>query len=141
VLDSDGKPITEDTARHKAIRKYLAKALHAEAPYPSVSERRTPRQVKSLTIPTETTMEVDEIKRMSVLEVSAPDRPGLLARIGQIFVDFNIELQAAKIQTLGERIEDVFFITDEHQQPIEDPEVIELIQRTIRETLDEQAAA
>lgn len=141
VLDSDGKPITEDTVRQKAIRKYLAKALHAEAPYPAVSERRTPRQVKSLTIPTETTMEVDEIKLMSVLEVSAPDRPGLLARIGQIFVDFNIELQAAKIQTLGERVEDVFFITDEHQKPIEDPEVIELIQRTIRETLDEQAAA
>ncbi|MGB1142310.1 MAG: HD domain-containing protein, partial [Halioglobus sp.] len=50
VLDSDGKPITEDTVRQKAIRKYLAKALHAEAPYPAVSERRTPRQVKSLTI-------------------------------------------------------------------------------------------
>ena len=68
-------------------------------------------------------------------------RSGLLARIGKIFVDFNIELQAAKIQTLGERVEDVFFITDSEQQPITDPELCAAIQRAIREQLDEQAAA
>ena len=43
-----------------------------------------------------------------VLEVASPDRPGLLARIGKVFVQYGVELQAAKIQTLGERVEDVF---------------------------------
>jgi [protein-PII] uridylyltransferase len=47
-----------------------------------------------------------------VLEVVSLDRPGLLARIGEVFVDFGLICQAAKIQTLGERVEDVFFITD-----------------------------
>jgi [protein-PII] uridylyltransferase len=56
-------------------------------------------------------------------------------------VDFNIELQAAKIQTLGERVEDVFFITDENQQPITDPVRCAEIQRAICEELDQQAAA
>ena len=88
---------SEDTSRQKAIREYLTLALHADAPYPEISERRTPRQVRSLTIPTETNMELDETRQLSVLEVSAPDRPGLLARIGQIFVDFNVEIQAAKL--------------------------------------------
>ena len=60
-------------------------------------------------------MTVDDIKNVTVLEVSSPDRPGLLALIGRIFVDFNLELQAAKIQTLGERVEDVFFLTDAEQ--------------------------
>ena len=86
-------------------------------------------------------MSVDEIKNVSVLEVSSPDRPGLLALLGKIFVDFNIELQAAKIQTLGERVEDIFFITDENQQPITDPELCNAIRRAICSELDEQAAA
>ena len=86
-------------------------------------------------------MSIDEARNVSVLEVSTPDRPGLLARIGRIFVAFNIELQAAKIQTLGERVEDVFFVTDEHQQPIRDPELCRMLQQTLRDELDEQAAA
>ena len=141
VLGSDGQPITEDTHRQKEIREYLTEFLSGEATEPPVVARRTPRQMKSFSIPTETSMEIDQIKNVSVLEVSAPDRPGLLARIGSIFVDFNIELQAAKIQTLGERVEDVFFITDDQQEPIADRERCALIQKTIRNALDEQAAA
>ena len=86
-------------------------------------------------------MSVDEVKNVSVLEVSTPDRPGLLARLGRIFVSFNVELQAAKIQTLGERVEDVFFITDDHQQALTDPKLCNALQRTICDELDEQAAA
>jgi [protein-PII] uridylyltransferase len=58
-----------------------------------------------------------------------------------VFVRFGIELQAAKIQTLGERVEDVFFITDANQQPIKDPEVCAALQRAICDELDEQAKA
>ena len=86
-------------------------------------------------------MAVDEVKNYSVLEIATPDRPGLLARIGRIFVEYDIELQAAKIQTLGERVEDVFFITDTKQQPITDPELCEAIQQAIRDELNEQAVA
>ena len=86
-------------------------------------------------------MSTDEARNQSVLEVSTPDRPGLLARLGRIFTDFDLELQAAKIQTWGERVEDVFFLTNDTQQAIRDPELCDLIQRRIREELDEQAAA
>tara|TARA_R110002110_G_scaffold415765_3_gene655294 strand:+ start:59651 stop:62329 length:2679 start_codon:yes stop_codon:yes gene_type:complete len=142
VLDSDGQPIAEDGARIKHIREYLTEALGSDTGnYPDIVHRRTPRQFKSFSIPTETNMSVDNIMHVSVLEVSTPDRPGLLARIGRIFVDFNIELQAAKIQTLGERVEDVFFLTDENQQPITDPDLCAAIQQAIRTELDQQAAA
>ena len=70
-----------------------------------------------------------------------PDRPGLLARIGKIFLDFNIELQNAKITTLGERVEDVFFITNKDQNPIDDPDICQAIQEAIRKELDEQASS
>jgi len=141
VLGSDGQPITEDAARLRHIREFLSESLEGEQDDPRIVARRTPRQMKSFSVPTETSMTLDEANNLNVLEVATPDRPGLLARIGRIFVDFGIELQAAKIQTLGERVEDVFFITDEHQQALRDPELCESIQRTIREELDEQAAA
>ena len=86
-------------------------------------------------------MSLDPIKQVSVLEVATPDRPGLLARIGRIFFDFNIELQAAKIATLGERVEDVFFITGPDGKPITDEKLSDDIQAAICRELDEQANA
>ena len=68
---------------------------------------------------------------MTILEVIAPDRPGLLARIGRIFLDFDLSLQNAKIATLGERVEDVFFVTDANNQPLSDPELCASLQATI----------
>ncbi len=141
VLDSSGQPITEDGARLGHIKEYLSECLGNEAGLSVVPARRTPRKMKAFSIPTETRMSVDEVKNVSVLEVSTPDRPGLLARLGRIFVSYNVELQAAKIQTLGERVEDVFFITDDHQQALTDPTLCDALQRTICAELDEQAAA
>jgi len=141
VLDSSGQPITDDSARLARIKEYLSEALGSDAGKIAIPARRTPRKMKSFSIPTETRIYVDEMKNVSVLEVSTPDRPGLLARLGKIFVSFNIELQAAKIQTLGERVEDVFFITDDRQQAITDPLLCNTLQRAICDELDEQAAA
>ncbi len=141
VLDSDGQPITEDGARLVHIKEYLSKNLADVSKELTHPNRHTPRKLKSFVVPTETSMVIDEVKNVSVLEVSTPDRPGLLARLGRIFVSFNVELQAAKIQTLGERVEDVFFITDDQQQAITDPKLCNALQRAICDELDEQAAS
>jgi len=141
VLDSTGQSIAEDSNRIKNIAEHLTETLSNVSQEPDVPQRRTPRQVKSFSIPTYTKMTLDKANNASILEVSSPDRPGLLARIARIFVDFDIELQAAKIQTLGERVDDVFFLTDSTQQAITDPKICESIQLAIRTELDEQAAS
>ncbi|TGD71625.1 [protein-PII] uridylyltransferase [Mangrovimicrobium sediminis] len=140
VLGSDGHAIADDPARLEHIKSYLADELGTEGAIEPVRRRLT-RRKRSFSIPTETSMTVDTVKHYSVLEVRSPDRPGLLARLARIFVDFGIELEAAKIQTLGERVEDVFFITDQDQQPITDPELCAALQQAIREELDESASA
>jgi [protein-PII] uridylyltransferase len=71
---------------------------------------------------------------VTVLELTAPDRP-LLARIGGIFLEFDLSLQNAKIATLGERVEDVFFITDADNQPLSDPQLCSRLQDAIVEQL------
>jgi [protein-PII] uridylyltransferase len=56
-------------------------------------------------------------------------------------VEFGIEVQTAKIQTLGERVEDLFFITDAQQNPVTDPTQCAAIETAICDTLDSQVQA
>jgi len=141
VLDASGKPIADDAPRLEQIKRYLHDQLLKAEQYPDIMRKRTPRQLRLFSIPTSTSMFTDTGKNQTVLEVITPDRPGLLARIGRIFYAYGIQLQNAKITTLGERVEDVFFITDNQQRPIEDPQLCEQIQRAIKKELDEKAAA
>jgi [protein-PII] uridylyltransferase len=90
-------------------------------------------------MPTRTSLIADDIRGCSVLEVISPDRPGLLASIGRIFMQFDIQLLNAKIATLGERVEDIFFITDSHGQPIHNSEIADNLQREICAQLDKRA--
>jgi [protein-PII] uridylyltransferase len=140
VLDANGLSIARDGDRIRHIVKSLSEQLKDQDRYPDIVRRRTPRQNKFFSVPTETTMTVDKVKQVSVLEIATPDRPGLLARIGKIFFEYDIELQAAKIATLGERVEDVFFVTDNQQKPIEDEARCREIEAAICRELDEQAA-
>jgi [protein-PII] uridylyltransferase len=74
------------------------------------------------------------------LEVLCPDRPGLLAKVAGIFVEMNITLHNAKITTLGENVEDVFFITDSDNNRIEDGHIGQLLQDEIKKHLDAEIA-
>jgi [protein-PII] uridylyltransferase len=141
VLDADGKPIGDDENRSREIVDFLRQHIEQPDRFPEFISKRTPRQMRLFSTPTRTTMATDISRGCSMLEVITPDRPGLLARIGRIFFEYEIKLQAAKIATLGERVEDVFFITNKMQQPIEDSDLCEAIQLAICKELDEQAAA
>ncbi|MDP5054240.1 MAG: [protein-PII] uridylyltransferase, partial [Congregibacter sp.] len=140
VLDSSGSSV-EDLDRLRHITRYLSDKLSPDTRSSAIVSRLTPRRVRSFRLATETTMRVDAVREVSVLEVISLDRPGLLARIGEVFVEFGVICEAAKIQTLGERVEDVFFITDTQQQPIVDAQLAEQIQAAIRNRLDAQESS
>jgi [protein-PII] uridylyltransferase len=52
----------------------------------------------------------DEKAQRWLLSVSASDRVGLLYSIARVLADHHINLQLAKVTTLGERVEDTFLI-------------------------------
>ncbi|WP_277051542.1 [protein-PII] uridylyltransferase [Zestomonas thermotolerans] len=135
VLDADGGQIGNDPARIKEIRDGLVDALKNPDDYPAIIQRRVPRQLKHFAFAPEVTISNDAQRQVTMLEITAPDRPGLLARIGRIFLDFDLSVQNAKIATLGERVEDVFFVTDANNQPLSDPELCARLQQAIIEQL------
>ena len=137
VLDEQGQPLGVDPARKERVRKRLIEELDDPEDYPDIIHRRTPRQLKHFAFPTEVTFSNDTINQRTVMEVITPDRPGLLARIGQVLLEHRVRLTNAKIATLGERVEDVFFITDEHGKPLSDPNVCQALQQHMSKMLDD----
>ena len=139
VLDEEGRPLINDRRLLQQITQRLTQDLADPTLYPHVVRRHVRRQLKQFPIPTEVLLYTDAIKNHTVLEVITADRPGLLARIGQIFMEFDIYLLKAKIATLGERIDDVFFITDKNRQPIADPVICQRLKQTLCAQLDAQS--
>ena len=90
--------------------------------------------------PTRITLSVDERNQRSVLELIAGDRPGLLSDVGKVLLQEKIVLHAAKIMTVGERAEDVFFVTDAQNRPLDELSAGQLIER-LTEALDRCRAA
>ncbi len=138
VTDAQHQALDHDPERKAQVHKRLMEELDDPDDYPEIIQRRTPRQLKHFSFPTEVTFSNDMINHHTVMEVVTPDRPGLLARIGQILLSHNILLLNARIATLGERVEDVFFIVDAEGEPISDANLCTLLQQDICQQLDEQ---
>lgn len=140
VLDANGESLGDNNDRIEQIIQFLQERLEHPERFPEANSRRTPRQMRLFSTPTRTSMATDLNKGHTVLEVITPDRPGLLAKIARIFNQYDLRLQNAKIATLGERVEDVFFITNSEQKPVEDPVLCREIQDSICKELDQQVS-
>ena len=74
--------------------------------------RRAPRQVRMFTTPTQITFSEDPVNRRTIVELIAGDRPGLLSQVAKVFMNEHVDIYTSKIMTVGERAEDVFYVTD-----------------------------
>ena len=137
VLDENNEAI-QDPERIRDIRNTLCEALANPEDFNTIIKRRTPRMLKQFDVPTQVTISNDPIMKRTTLEVVAADRPGLLARMGDILMDFGAQLQGAKILTEGERVSDIFFIVNRDGNPYADPEYCELLCKAIETGLDQQ---
>ena len=139
VLEDDGAPIA-DPDRLEEIEGALWRSLQRrDAPLPAVS-RRAPRQVRMFNTPTQILLSVDDRNHRSVLELVAGDRPGLLCDVGNVLMQERIELQGAKIMTVGERAEDVFYLTDFDHRPLTEA-AAERLRERLAQALDRREAA
>ncbi|HJV95232.1 MAG TPA: HD domain-containing protein, partial [Albitalea sp.] len=105
-------PTMEDHYRDviSLVETQLSQALAATGALPEPSRGRISRRVKSFPITPRVTLRPDERAQRWLLGVSTSDRSGLLYAIARVLARHHINLQLAKITTLGERVEDTFLI-------------------------------
>jgi len=73
----------------------------------------------------------------TVMEIIARDRPGLLHQISLALLDCKVLLRSAKITTVGERVEDVFYISNRDGQEVKDPNQRQCLTDRILAALDD----
>ncbi|CAN7271512.1 [protein-PII] uridylyltransferase [Polaromonas sp. LjRoot131] len=88
----------------------LDRTIEEPGPLPPPGKGRVSRRVKSFPIAPRVDLRPDEKAQRWLLSVSASDRVGLLYRIARVLARHRINLQLAKVSTLGERVEDTFLI-------------------------------
>ncbi len=123
TLDSyvfiDSETVTDRRLRHQHIVDAVRQALSAHTP-PSIEiSRRPSRQMRHFNTPTTVYFAKDENAERTVLELITADRPGLLSLVGRVFAELGVVLEAAKIGTIGERAEDIFFVTDDQGRELD----------------------
>ncbi|HMA32282.1 MAG TPA: ACT domain-containing protein, partial [Casimicrobiaceae bacterium] len=92
------------------IEYELARALASPEPLKAPEVGRISRQLRHFPLTPEVQIFPDDKGTHFILEIVAGDRPGLLARIAYVLAQANIDVVSARINTLGERAEDVFLI-------------------------------
>jgi [protein-PII] uridylyltransferase len=88
----------------------LKRALEEQLPLQPPVPGRVSRRLKHFPLSPEVSIFPDDKGTHYILEIVAGDRPGLLAQIAYTLAKANINVVNAKINTLGERAEDVFLI-------------------------------
>ncbi|HEY8904894.1 MAG TPA: HD domain-containing protein, partial [Rhodoferax sp.] len=92
------------------IESELSQVIATAAPLPTPSRGRVSRRVKSFPITPRVSLKPDEKAQRWLLNISCSDRAGLLYLLALVLARHKVDLNLAKINTLGERVEDTFLI-------------------------------
>lgn len=121
VLDRFGTLLT-DPDRAKTVIEALVKALSQSDKYPNLMQRRIPRQLRHFDIENTVDITLNAALQQNMVEIATLDHPGLLAKIGGLFMMQGLDIHSARIATLGERAEDIFFVTKKDNIPMSNSE-------------------
>lgn len=101
---------TEYRSLISLVETQAAQALTAHTPLPEPARSRVSRRVKSFPVVPRVSLHPDERAQHWLLNISAADRSGLLYAVARVLAQHRVNLQLAKISTLGERVEDTFLV-------------------------------
>lgn len=135
VLEPDGQPVSGD--RLSDLCQRLTDTLQSTAA-PLIRIRPPSRRHREFNVLTQVNFlhpkgTSQRSHKRSLMELIALDTPGLLARIGNVFSQLNLNLHAAKITTIGERVEDFFSLTNAEHQPLTASQQAELREKIVAE--------
>jgi [protein-PII] uridylyltransferase len=106
----------EEDEERRAVRvvDVIEKALRGAIKLPDVVAKRAPAKgrLRAFAIEPEVTVNNQWSQRYTVVEVTGLDRPGLLYELTTTMSKLNLNIASAHVATFGERVVDVFYVTD-----------------------------
>jgi [protein-PII] uridylyltransferase len=106
----------EEDERRRAARvaDTIEKALTGAIKIPDMMANRPPPKgrIKAFAIEPEVTINNNWSNRYTMVEVTGLDRPGLLFELTATLSKLNLNIASAHVATFGERVVDVFYVTD-----------------------------
>lgn len=140
IQDRNNQAVTDPEVIEQIERKLL-KALESDSIYEGKYNARKPRQLKAFDHPTQVQFEQDYLNSRTMMEISAIDIPGVLSVIANVIAEMDINITHAKISTLGEKIDDIFFLTTPDGNAITDQTVLDALEQGLVTALEAKKAA
>lgn len=131
ILEHNGERINS-ASRLSSLKKAVETQL-TKSGLDHSNKRKMSRQMKQLDVPTKVRFYPSNTN-VTLVELEALDAPGLLAKIGELFVELEFNLHMAKISTIGERAEDLFIVSNSENQPLSQNQQVQFRDR-LSETL------
>lgn len=139
ILGRDNKLIEDSDELLLLIKRLREKIAQPEE---TVTEPTRPaHRLDLFHAKTRVSFQQDEERQLTIVTIRTLDIPGLLSRISAIFYRLKLHVISARIATLGEEAEDLFYLTDSNNNPITDEESLTYIEHEIIEQLDSKNEA
>jgi [protein-PII] uridylyltransferase len=105
---------TDEARRAARITDSIEKALRGDLRLPEVVAKRASAKarLKAFAVVPEVTINNGWSNRYTMVEVTGLDRPGLLFELTATLSKLNLNIGSAHVATFGERVVDVFYVTD-----------------------------
>jgi [protein-PII] uridylyltransferase len=113
----------DELRRARRITEAIEGALQGNLKLPEmVGQRAVPRgRIKAFAVEPDVTINNQWSHRYTVVEVTGLDRPGLLYALTTTLSKLNLNITSAHVATFGERVVDVFYVTDLFGDKISSP--------------------
>ena len=134
TTDQNGEAI-KDPALLNQAKYYINERLRLGERNLKPKKRMLSRRSKHFPTKTQVSFTQSEAGNLTIMQIIAQDRPGLLYHITSALLENKIHLHTARINTLGERVEDHFFITDRDGLTITDQNTLDQLEKSILSAL------
>ena len=113
-LQKQFERVDDERRRADRIARTIEKLLKGESRLDSLvsSERGPQGRARAFNLEPEVLIDNTLSDDLTVIEVSGLDRPGLLYALTQAMAELQMDITSAHIATFGEKVVDVFYVTD-----------------------------
>jgi len=138
VIDQNQKPITDKKEIHKIKSEIISALSNNDLENNSTSQFVPSRLRHFSTTPTITIKNARHLDHTS-LHIHATDHSGLLANVAQAFAQLGIKVISARVSTLGEKVHDIFYITNKDNNKILDAQEQETLIALVTENISNES--